>query len=178
MVQLVTGVWTVPPNLIGKEILQTIYWPYFVYDSKTVLLHVVILHSDGFSICSQQESPNGAETSVKTEEKVEKAAAERLGALNFATGLLNLQMSSHLHAFFDTCSLCTLNDDRRLEKTAVKQLQSTDFGFFLLYASLPHEVVEALYVEGSAVKSPRMIELHYEGTDIFPPATTAKLRLS
>lgn len=52
---------------IGPENVQTAYWPYFTYDSRTILLHALTSPSVEFSPRFQRESLCGVERPVRTE---------------------------------------------------------------------------------------------------------------
>lgn len=53
---------------------ETVYSPYFIYNGKTALLHVIVLRSDGFPSLSQRTSLDAVGHPVRTEAEVVKAA--------------------------------------------------------------------------------------------------------
>lgn len=67
--------------------------------------------------------------------------------MNYAKRLLALQHLSHLRALPGDSSLYTLNDDKLLERSAVRQLQLTAPAFLLVVALLSYEVAQPLDIE-------------------------------
>lgn len=62
---------------------------------------------------------------MATDEKVNRTARERSGAVDHAKGLVTLQFFSPLHALLRNDCLYTLGRDKLLERKAVKRLQVT-----------------------------------------------------
>lgn len=73
-VEPVTGAWSALSKFTGLRSFRTVYWPYFIYGSRTALLHFLASRSDCFLPCCQQNSLNGLECPVTTEKKVDKTA--------------------------------------------------------------------------------------------------------
>lgn len=94
---------------------QTIYWPYFLYDSRASLLNGLTSFSSRNSPRSQWKSLQAVERPVKTKTKVEKAAWERSEAVRHPMRLLICQFLSHLYAPFASSSLYNLDDVKLLK---------------------------------------------------------------
>lgn len=112
---------------------------------------------------SQRISLDAVRHPVKKEGEVHQSVWKRFVAVDHNTRLFTLQYFSHLHALHDNNSLYTLSDDKRLEWSVVKQLQSTTPGLPFCFASLFDEVVQPLLIKTPAWELPNVIELDDEG---------------
>lgn len=72
--QFVKRLWSALSKVAGLGSCQTVYWLYFIYRSRTVLLGVLSTRSDGLSPHSWQELLDGVERSRKKEREVDKDA--------------------------------------------------------------------------------------------------------
>lgn len=93
-------------------------------------------HRNGFLLGSQRGSLHEVESSVTTKEKMEKAAWERSGAVDYAMFVLNLHLLSPLHASLRKRSLRVLDFDKLVKRNGDKQLQTTATARPLMFALL------------------------------------------
>lgn len=87
----------------GLERFQTVYQPYFFYESRTLLLHVLPTHADGFLPSSLHRSLNGVQCPATTEVGLDSAAWKRSDAVGRcfcrlcsspATGMLSFSVAA------------------------------------------------------------------------------------
>lgn len=70
---------------------------------------------DGFSSLIQQESLDGLEGTVSSEEKVDKAGRKHLRTAANAKPVLTLKFFKHLHGLLENYTLYTLEHDNLFE---------------------------------------------------------------
>lgn len=104
-VQLVTRARSAFRKSVGMEKFATAYSPYFIYNERTALLHVIVPGENGFSPSSQRESVAGVEGPPKTHNVADKAAWKSFGAVDHAMRPSSFQFVTHLQALLGGKSL-------------------------------------------------------------------------
>lgn len=74
---------------------------------------------------------------------------------------------------FATKNWYTLNNDRLVECTAVRQSHSIAPALCLVLAPLSHDVKQPLHINRPAVERPRVVELDDRRSAVRPPAASA-----
>lgn len=116
-------------NALSKSVLLgsflTAYWPYIIYGTRTVLLHILMPRSDGFLPRSQRGSLDWVERPMKTGKKMDDGVWKRSEAVEDAILMLASQFFRHPLVLLGSSSLYTFDGDRSLDWNAVKQHQFT-----------------------------------------------------
>lgn len=176
-VQLMKRAWGALSKPGGLGSSQTVYGPYFLYDNRMASLQALLSCSNSFPSRSQRASLREVSGLVATEERVDRAARERSEADDHAMRLLTSQFFSYLHALLVNSSLYSLDHDRLLEWNTVEMLQCTAPAFIFVFASLSHEIAQAVLIERPAVERQRVIDLGDEGNAVSPPASSGNVGL-
>lgn len=79
-----TGIWN----------LQSVYWSYSIYGSRTALVPAIMSYREGFSARSLHQLLNGVEGPKTTEKDLSKAAWEHCDAVSHVMGLMTLYFFS------------------------------------------------------------------------------------
>lgn len=108
-VQLVTRVWSALSKSVSLEYSGIFDCHYFIYNGRTVLRHVKMSRTNGFSPVSQLKSLDGVRHSLKAEEDGRKAEWERSLAVDYGPRLLTSQFFSRLLPLLGNNILCTLD---------------------------------------------------------------------
>lgn len=129
---------------------------------------------DAFSSLSRRNSFNGVGHPAKTVPEVVRAAWKRSAAGDHAKIQLTLQFFSHMHALL---GINSLDDDKPLEKIAVRQLQPTAPALCSVFTLLFDGVVQPLQIKASGRERPRLIPLDCKGNAFIRHARATKVEL-
>lgn len=146
-------------------------------DSGTALPHVIMSRTDGFARSSGLKSLKEEGRALLTEEKVDKSALERCGAVSYAMRLFTMQLFSYLQFSLGKTSVYTLDADKLLGRNAIKQLQCTTFALSLVLESLSYEAAQPLRIERFVGMRSRVRELKEGEITLRSSLTSAEVRL-